>query len=112
MSGRHYAHAVMLPTLMGTKIGLDRLTDREYGCCGNIAVITAGNLPHDADLVCAECGRDRGRLSEAAITFIQEMRARFGAPEIITLRTLSSPRPPPGAGDEEQSTAPSEMISP
>jgi hypothetical protein len=88
--------------LTGTRIRLDRSTDREQPCCRNIAIITAGDLPYDAGLVCAECGRDRGRLSEAAITFIRETRARFGAPEVITLRALSSPRALPGAGDEEQ----------
>jgi len=29
-------------SLMQTRIKLDRPGDREYGCCGNIAVITAG----------------------------------------------------------------------
>ena len=74
-------------SLSGTRIRLDRPSDREYGCCGNIAVITAGNLPHNAALVCATCGRHRGWLSEPVIAFIQETRARFGAPQVITLRT-------------------------
>jgi len=86
----------------GTRIKLDRPGDREHARCGNIAVITAGNLPHNAGLVCAGCGRHRGWLSAAAITFIQETQARFGAPEIITVRTLSTSRALPGARDDEQ----------
>jgi hypothetical protein len=54
-----------------------------------------------AGLTCATCGRLRGWLSEAAIKFFQETRARFGAPEVITFQTPSSSRALPGAGDEE-----------
>jgi hypothetical protein len=88
-------------TLSGTRIKLDRPGDRD-GCCGNIAVITDGNLPHNAGLVCAYCGRHRGWLSAAASTFIQQTRARFGVPKVITLRTLSSSRALLGASDEQQ----------
>jgi hypothetical protein len=88
-----------LSSLTGTRIKLDRLGDREHPCCDNVAIIGSGLA---AGLTCATCGRLRGWLSEAAIEFIQETRARFGAPEIITLRTLSSSRALPGAGDQEQ----------
>jgi hypothetical protein len=94
--------ALIADRLTGTRIKLGRPSDREQPCCGNIAIITAGNLPHHANLVCAECGRDRGRLPAVAITFVQETRALFGAPDDITLRSLSGSRPLPGAGDEEQ----------
>jgi hypothetical protein len=96
------AFEVSSSRLTETRIKLHRAGDREYGCCGNIAVITTGNLPDNVGLVSATCGQHRGWLSEAAIKFIQETRARFGAPEVITLRTLSSPRALPGAGDEKQ----------
>jgi hypothetical protein len=81
----------------GIRVKLYRPGDREYGRCGNIAVITAGNLPHNASLVCADCGRHRGWLSAAVITFIQETQARFGSP-VITVRTISSSRVLLGAG--------------
>jgi hypothetical protein len=90
-----------LSTLIGTRIKLDRLTDREHPCCDNFATISSGDDMFAAGLTCAACDRCRGSLSETAITFILEMRARFGAPEVITLRTLSSSRALPGVGNEE-----------
>ena len=90
------------PSLTGTRIRLDRLTDREHPRCDNVATIGSGGTGmFAASLTCATCDRHRGWLSETAIKFIQETRARFGAPEIITLRILSSSRALPGAGDEE-----------
>ena len=87
-------------SLTGTRIKLARFGDREHPCCDNVAIIGSGLA---AGLTCATCGRLRGWLSEPAIKFIQETRARFGAsPDVITLRTLSSSRALPGAGDEEQ----------
>jgi hypothetical protein len=50
-------------------------------------------------MVCNSCGRFRGWLGNQAITFINETRARFGAPEIITIRSF--PRTPSGAGGED-----------
>jgi hypothetical protein len=89
-------------TPIGTRIRLDRFTDREHPCCGNVATIGSGGTGmFAASLTCATCDRHRGWLSETAIKFIQETRARFGAPEVITLRTLSSSRALPGAGNEE-----------
>ncbi len=85
-------------SLTGTRIKLDRSGDREHGRCGNIAIVTTGYSPHNAGLVCAGCGRHRGWLSATAITFIQETQARFGTTEIITIKTISSPRLLLGAG--------------
>jgi len=97
-----FANETFLSTLIGTKIRLDRLSEREHPCCDNVATIGSGGTSmFAASLTCATCDRHRGWLSETAIKFIQETRARFGAPEIITLRILSSSRALPGAGDEE-----------
>jgi hypothetical protein len=91
------------PSLTGTRIRLDRLTDREHPRCDNVATIGSGGTGmFAASLTCATCDRHRGWLSETAIKFIQETRARFGAREVITLRTLSSSRALPGAGNEDQ----------
>jgi hypothetical protein len=49
--------------IVGMTIRLDRDIDREGRCCGNIAVISVGDLPHDDGLICAECGRHRGQRS-------------------------------------------------
>jgi hypothetical protein len=85
-------------SLIGTKVWLDRPTDREHGCCGNVAIIGKA-----MSLTCTTCGAFRGWLSAEAATFIIETRARFGAPESIVLRT---PSRAVGAGGEESSRAP------
>jgi len=90
--------------MTGTRIRLDRPTDRERPCCDNVAIIGSRGMLA-AGLTCATCGRLRGWLSEAATEFIQETRARFGAAETITLQSLSLSRVLPGAGDEEHSNS-------
>jgi hypothetical protein len=72
--------------LIGTKIKLDRVTDR---CCDNLAVISSGKGMHDASLTCAGCGQHRGWLPAAAITFISETMQHFGSTtESVVLRTI------------------------
>ena len=97
-----FATETSLSTLIGTRIKLDRLTDREHPCCDNVATIGSGNGMFAACLTCAACDRHRGWLSEAVIKFIQESRARFGAPEVITIR--SHPSHAIGAGGEADIT--------
>jgi hypothetical protein len=79
-------------SLVGTKIRLDRPTDRAHGCCDNVAIIGKA-----MSMTCTTCGRFRGWFSAEAATFIIETRARFGAPESIVLRTPSRAA---GAGGE------------
>jgi hypothetical protein len=102
-----------LSALIGTRIKLDRQTDRERPCCDNVATIGGGGTSmFAANLTCATCGRHRGWLSESTIKFIQEVRARFGRPEVITLRT------PPGSArrlasaTRSRTTAPPRIIRP
>ena len=97
-----FATETSLSTLIGTRIKLDRMTDREHPCCDNVATIGRGDGMFAAGLTCAACHRRRGWLSEPAITFILETRARFGAPEVITLRTRTSAA---GAGDDAESNS-------
>ena len=79
-------------SLIGTKVWLDRPTDREHGCCGNVAITGKA-----MSLTCTTCGAFRGWLSAEAATLIIETRARFGAPESIVLKTPSRAA---GAGGE------------
>ena len=79
-------------SLIGTKVRLDRPTDREHGCCANVAIIGKA-----MSMTCTTCGAFRGWLSAEAATFIIETRARFGAPESIVLKTPSRAA---GAGGE------------
>jgi hypothetical protein len=80
--------------LIGVKVRLHRTTDREHGCCENVAIVGKA-----MSLICTTCGAFRGWLSAEAATFIVETRARFGAPENIVLRT---PSRAVGVGGEEQ----------
>jgi hypothetical protein len=94
-----FAAETSLSALIGTRIRLDRPTDREHPCCDNIATIGRGaSGKFAASLTCATCDRHRGWLSETAIKFIQETRARFGAPQTIVLRNSRSL---PGAGERD-----------
>jgi hypothetical protein len=84
-------------SLIGTKIKLERADS----CCNNVAVIALSKATHAASLRCATCCASRGWLSAEAADFITATRARFGAPETIILRSVSS-RTSPGAGGESQ----------
>ena len=68
--------ALSSSSVIGTKIRLDRPTDREHGCCDNVAIIGKA-----MSMTCTTCGRFRGWFSAEAATFIIETRARFGARE-------------------------------
>jgi len=61
--------------LVGLRVKLDRLVDRERPCCRNICVIGTGN-----EINCADCGPCRGRLSPITAQWIQSVASRFGAP--------------------------------
>jgi hypothetical protein len=50
--------------------------------CGSNTAIIDG----DRRLSCRSCGRQRGWLSKSTANWIAEVAARFGAPEIITIR--------------------------
>jgi hypothetical protein len=50
-------------------------------CGSNVAIIDG-----DRHLNCRSCGRRRGWLSKSTADWIAEVAARFGAPEIITIR--------------------------
>jgi hypothetical protein len=84
---RFYAFATepSSSSLIGAKIRLRGPIGREHGCCDDVAIIGKA-----MSLTCTNCGGFRGWLSTKAATFIIETRARFGAPEIITLRNTST----------------------
>jgi hypothetical protein len=67
-------------TVVGLKVKLDRVVDREKPCCRNICNIGAGKGPHVGELICAGCGRHRGWLSKATAQWIEHVATRFGAP--------------------------------
>ena len=71
------------PALIGLTVKLERPGDH---CCDDRVVIRGSKGPHAASLHCARCGRHRGLLPAAALSFIEETRQRFGAPEIIRIR--------------------------
>ena len=72
------------PTLIGLTVKFERPGDH---CCDDRVVIGGSKGPHAAaSLHCARCGRHRGLLPAAALSFIEETRQRFGAPEIIRIR--------------------------
>jgi hypothetical protein len=84
--------------LIGVKVRLHRTTDREHGCCDNVAIIGKA-----MSLTCTTCGAFRGWFNAEAAIFIIETRARFGAPQNIILRNSRSL---PGAGERDQSIVP------
>jgi hypothetical protein len=73
-------------------IRLARSIDRESPCCENLAFIRLRSCgPHAAELKCENCGRHRGWLPKSALTFINKMAERFGAPSapiILRDRTI------------------------
>jgi hypothetical protein len=68
------------PTLIGLKVKLDRPVDRERPCCLNICTIGPARGPHVGELICADCGQDRGWLSQTIAQWIEDVVTRFGAP--------------------------------
>jgi hypothetical protein len=65
---------------IGMTVRLDREIDRQRPCHYNYAIVCAGKPPHAAELRCSACNAHRGWLPKAALVFIVEMTARFGAP--------------------------------
>jgi hypothetical protein len=61
--------------LVGLKIKLDRLVDRERPCCRNVCIITAVD-----EFTCADCGQHRGWLNKTTAQWIEHVVTRFGAP--------------------------------
>jgi hypothetical protein len=55
-------------------------------CASDVATICAGNETHYAELKCRSCERHRGWLSQFTARWLESVAAKFGAPEIITLR--------------------------
>jgi hypothetical protein len=78
-----------MPTLVGLKVKLNRPVDRERPCCRNICVIGPGKGPHAGSFNCADCGQHRGWLSKSTAQWIEHVAARFGAPEVIVVRSSS-----------------------
>jgi hypothetical protein len=50
-------------------------------CASNVAVVCG-----DKTLLCRSCGRRRGRLTQFTASWIAHIAAKWGAPEIITIR--------------------------
>jgi hypothetical protein len=86
-----------MPTLVGLKVKLDRIVDRERPCCRNICVIGPGKGPHAGSFHCADCGGHRGWLSQSTARWIQHVVTRFGAPTtpIIVRPSLVEEEAPP-----------------
>jgi hypothetical protein len=80
-------------------IKLERPADPGHRRCDSFATIGSSRGPHHAVLTCRSCGKFRGWLGKREIEFINETRARFGALEIITIRSF--PRTSPGAGGRD-----------
>jgi hypothetical protein len=90
------------PTLIGLKVKLDRPVDREAPCCQNICTIGPAREPHAGELICADCGQHRGWLSKSTARWLEHIAARFGAPEVITVRkahTFQEEVPPAETSD-------------
>jgi hypothetical protein len=74
-------------TTKQTIVKLERTTDREKPCCGNLATIQPGKGPHGAELRCIGCGKHRGWFPKQVLGFLKEVTDRFGdSPEPIILR--------------------------
>ena len=72
--------------LIGIKIKLS-LTDT---CCENVVTLgSSKKAMHAVSMRCTGCGKFRGWLGNEAAAFISATRAKFGAPDIIVLRTTS-----------------------
>jgi hypothetical protein len=55
-------------------------------CASNVAIIGTGTQIHRAMLSCRSCGRHRGWLSKFTADWIEQVAAKFGAPEIIKVQ--------------------------
>jgi hypothetical protein len=82
-----------------------RLAARSYDTghrrCGDLVTLGSSKAMHAALMTCRSCGQFRGWLGRDAVDFIKQVRAKFGAPEIITIR---NPSHAVGAGGEADIT--------
>jgi hypothetical protein len=97
--------------LVGLKIKLDRLVDRERPCCRNVCTVTAAG-----ELVCINCGQRRGWLSKSTAQSIEHVATRFGAPTTpIVMRALEQeegePITPPAPVPETERRQRIELIN-
>jgi hypothetical protein len=85
------------PTLIGLKVKLDRLIDRERPCCRNVCRIGVGKGPHAGELTCSDCGQHRGWLSKPTAKWLEAVVSKFGAPTapIIVRRIHTYEEAPP-----------------
>jgi hypothetical protein len=81
--------------LVGLKIKLDRLVDRERPCCRNVCIITAVD-----EFTCADCGQHRGCSNPEAIAegarnknihIGRRRQRRYSAVEIMNLSEEAPP---------------------
>jgi hypothetical protein len=81
--------------LLGLSVRLaDRPTDPGHRRSGDLVTLGSSRGIHAAIMTCASCGRYRGWLPGNAVGSINQVRAKFGAPEIITLRHPRAPSAP------------------
>jgi hypothetical protein len=66
--------------LIGLRVKLDRPIDRDQPCCRNFCVIEPGRPPYAGALVCIDCGKRRGWLSQTTARWIASVAGRFVAP--------------------------------
>jgi hypothetical protein len=64
--------------LHGLRFKLERMADLTNGCCGNFAVVHAGQ-GNAAELRCAACSNDRGRMPKEAVNWLLVVLAHFPA---------------------------------
>jgi hypothetical protein len=68
--------------IVGLKVRLPN-----YCSCGSrIAMIYPGTPTHRAAMRCLECDRFRAWMSKKTGDFVESVAAKFGGPEIITVR--------------------------
>ena len=66
--------------LVGLRVRMDRPVDRDRPCCRNFCTIGPAKRPHAGELICADCGKHRGWISNATAYWIESVIARFGVP--------------------------------
>jgi hypothetical protein len=71
------------PAPTDSLIGLAvRMAGHRCSCGSRLAVIAVGAGPHGASLECSRCECFRGRLPQAAHTFLAEIVRNFGRPTV------------------------------
>jgi hypothetical protein len=59
-------------------------------CGSNIGIVGPGSGPHLASVHCRNCNKHRAWLSKHTAQWLEAVSQKFGAPEIISLRTNGS----------------------